>query len=108
YATVFERSVNTPAVPGGRLRHLSDTHARLREMTANDTPRSEPDDGDLLTAEEVAAYLRLPTVRALYSMRARGTAPPAVKVGRRGLRFRRGDVDRWPAAREEGAQRRSE
>jgi excisionase family DNA binding protein len=47
--------------------------------------------GEWLTAKEAAAYLRLPSVKALYQRRARGQIK-AFALGR-SLRFRRRDLD---------------
>ena len=48
----------------------------------------------LLTCEEVAALLRLPSVHALHQLRYRGSAPPAVKVGSK-LLFREDHLTAW-------------
>lgn len=48
---------------------------------------------EILTIDEVAAWVRLPR-QTLYSMRARGLGPPAAKLGKH-LRYRRSDVERW-------------
>ena len=48
---------------------------------------------DLMKVGETADYLRVKP-KTLHNWRSRGVGPPAVKaVG--GLRYRRGDVDRW-------------
>jgi excisionase family DNA binding protein len=47
----------------------------------------------LLSAEELAAYLRVP-VSTLYVWRTRGNGPQALKVGRH-LRYRSDDVEDW-------------
>lgn len=54
----------------------------------------------LITAPELVDYLRLPSLAALYKMRERGEAPPAVKI-QRALLFRRDDVDTWLATKVE-------
>ena len=46
-----------------------------------------------LTSEEAAAYLRLPSVRALYQAVRRGQVP-AHRLGPRRLRFSRAELDR--------------
>ena len=51
---------------------------------------------DWMTAAEATAYLRLPTVKALYQRRARGQVK-AYAFGR-SLRFRRRDLDALLAA----------
>ena len=48
---------------------------------------------DVLTTEEVAAYLKVP-VETLYTWRHKGTGPPALKVGRH-LRYRVRDLAAW-------------
>lgn len=57
-------------------------------MPTNDSGRPE-----LLTIEEVAAYLRVP-VGTLRMWRHLGTGPAVAKVGRH-LRYRRQDLDAW-------------
>ena len=47
----------------------------------------------LWTVQDVAAYLQVP-VQTLYSWRARGSGPPARRVGKY-LRYRPADVERW-------------
>ena len=47
----------------------------------------------LMTTEQVAAYLAVP-VNTLYQWRHRGVAPPAARVGKH-LRWKQSDVDRW-------------
>jgi excisionase family DNA binding protein len=49
----------------------------------------------LLTADEVAAWLRKPK-QTLYAWRARGQGPRGLKVGG-DLRYRRSDVEAWLA-----------
>jgi predicted DNA-binding transcriptional regulator AlpA len=56
----------------------------------------------LITAPELVDYLRLPSLAALYKMRERGDAPPAVKI-QKALLFRRDDVDTWLATKVEAA-----
>ena len=48
----------------------------------------------LATAEQVAAYLGIPK-QTVYTWRAAGEGPPAVKIGRKHLRFLWADVDAW-------------
>lgn len=62
--------------------------------------RAEMDARPLMTAPEVVDYLRLPSVPALYTMRTRGSLPPAIKVQRQ-LLWRRADIDAWVATRVE-------
>lgn len=47
----------------------------------------------LLTAEEVAEYLRVP-VATLYAWRHKHVGPPALRVGRH-LRYRIADIHTW-------------
>lgn len=57
--------------------------------------------GDLLTPEEVSAFLRVP-VGTLYSWRSRNAGPPAIKVGRF-LRYRRDDLEKFVTTNQETA-----
>jgi excisionase family DNA binding protein len=52
---------------------------------------------ELMTVEEVAAYLRVP-VGTLYQWHYLGTGPACAKIGRH-LRYRRADVEAWVAER---------
>ena len=56
---------------------------------------AEPD-GDILTLDEVAAYLKAGK-RTVYRLAANGKLP-AFKLGGT-WRFRRGDLDKWIASR---------
>ena len=47
----------------------------------------------LMTAQEVAAYLRIKP-NSLYLMLRRGDGPPALRVGRQ-FRFRRHEIERF-------------
>jgi excisionase family DNA binding protein len=47
----------------------------------------------LMTTEGVAGYLQLP-VPTIYSWRARGEGPRAIRVGKH-LRWRKSDIDAW-------------
>jgi excisionase family DNA binding protein len=49
--------------------------------------------GPLLTAEECAAYIKIP-VQTLYDWRYRGIGPRSHKIGKY-LRFRPSEVDAW-------------
>jgi len=55
----------------------------------------------LWTVQEVSAYLRVP-VQTLYSWRARGSGPPARRVGKY-LRYEPDDVERWFKSLDGGA-----
>jgi excisionase family DNA binding protein len=59
----------------------------------------------MLTLAEVAAELRVPA-ETLRKWRAQGTGPRAAKVGKH-LRYRRSEVDRWLAEREQEARSRA-
>ncbi len=48
---------------------------------------------ELMTIEELAAYLRKP-VPTIYQWNSRGDGPPYIKVGRTVV-YRRADVERW-------------
>lgn len=60
----------------------------MAEMASTETPLPE-----LLTVDELAAYLGVPT-STIYFWRGRKQGPPALKVGRR-LMFRAADVAGW-------------
>jgi excisionase family DNA binding protein len=61
-------------------------------VTAPDDARRDPPPADILTIEEVAAYLRL-TPQTIYKW-AQEKRIPAVKLGKE-WRFRRSILDRW-------------
>ncbi len=48
---------------------------------------------DLLTINELADYLKVPTA-TIYYWRHEGVGPPVLKAGR-ALRYRRSEVDAW-------------
>jgi len=48
---------------------------------------------EIMTAAEVAAYLRVP-LKSLYTWRYTHDGPPSARVGKY-LRYRRSDVDEW-------------
>lgn len=50
-------------------------------------------ESDLMTIDEVAAYLRVPVLTVRW-LRQEGRFPPAFKVGRR-LVWEAGDIDTW-------------
>ena len=50
-------------------------------------------DDQLMTIEEVGAYLQVP-IKTLYDWRHKGCGPSGMRVGRH-VRYRRADVDRW-------------
>lgn len=58
-------------------------------------PNVSPDVADeLLTPEEAAGMLRIPSHRTMERWRAEGTGPAFVKVGRR-VAYRRQDLHTW-------------
>ncbi len=57
-----------------------------------------PRPSEWLSADEAAAYLRLPSRKALYAAVARGTVP-VHRLGRRRVRFHRGELDALLAPR---------
>lgn len=59
------------------------------------SPTAPEGPDDLLSTEQVAAWLQVP-VRTLYFWRQVNAGPPAIRIGRV-LRWRRSDVTRWLA-----------
>lgn len=59
------------------------------------------DDLDLMTADEVAATLKVPK-QTIYAWRHKGEGPPAARIGRF-LRWRRADVEQWVRDQYRGA-----
>jgi excisionase family DNA binding protein len=49
---------------------------------------------ELLTEKELASLLKV-SARTLRAWRDAGEGPPAIKIGRRAIRYRRSDVERW-------------
>jgi excisionase family DNA binding protein len=68
--------------------------------TANRLQQSEP----LLTTDEAARLLRVPRSTLYELVRSRGL--PHVRIGERGLRFTRSDLDEWIAENTYGTRRR--
>lgn len=62
-------------------------------MTNTETLDVIPPDADVMTLDEVAAYIRTPK-KTLYTWRSAGKGPRAMKYGG-ALRYRRADVDEW-------------
>lgn len=56
--------------------------------------RASHEQDELLTAEEVVAFLKLPSVQTMYYWNTRGTGPKALKVGKH-LRYWLSDVLLW-------------
>lgn len=67
--------------------------------TANRLRQSDP----LLTADEAARLLRVPRSTLYELVRSRGL--PHVRIGERGLRFTRSDLDEWVAENTYGTRR---
>jgi excisionase family DNA binding protein len=67
---------------------------------ANQLRQSEP----LLTANEAARLLRVPRSTLYELVRSRGL--PHIRIGERGLRFTRSDLDEWIAENTYGTRRR--
>ena len=68
--------------------------------TANRLRQSDP----LLTADEAARLLRVPRSTLYELVRSRGL--PHIRIGERGLRFTRSDLDEWIAENTYGTRRR--
>lgn len=68
--------------------------------TANRLSQSDP----LLTADEAARLLRVPRSTLYELVRSRGL--PHIRIGERGLRFTRSDLDGWIAENTYGTRRR--
>lgn len=67
---------------------------------ANRLQQSQP----LLTTDEAARLLRVPRSTLYELVRSRGL--PHVRIGERGLRFTRSDLDEWIAENTYGTRRR--
>ena len=57
------------------------------------------DNGKLLTAAEAAQVLTLANPRSLAAWRSRGYGPPFIKIGKRCVRYRYGDLLAYLARR---------
>ena len=62
---------------------------RVRSPKSEEVTRQH----EIMTAAEVAAYLRVP-LKSLYTWRYTRDGPPSARVGKY-LRYRRADVDEW-------------
>ncbi len=58
-----------------------------------------PTDPDALLYQAEVAYLTAQSERTLEAYRLKGGGPPFIVIGKRGVRYRRGDVQEWIAAR---------
>jgi predicted DNA-binding transcriptional regulator AlpA len=68
--------------------------ADIQEHARTDTDYADR----LINEQEAAAFLGF-SVRALQNWRLRGGGPEYVRVSRRSVRYRRGDLNRWADAR---------
>lgn len=59
-------------------------------------PVGDPD--SLIREEDAAAFLKF-TPRALQDWRKRGSGPPFLRISKRAIRYRRGDLIAWAASR---------
>jgi len=64
------------------------------------TPAPTAAEDTLLTPAELADFLKLKSVWGVYNLIRENSAPPCVRIGRRGLRFRKSSVLRWLAEKE--------
>lgn len=78
----------------------------MPDYTAAQTDRADapagriiPQDPDALLYQAEVAYLTAQSERTLEAYRLRGGGPPFIVIGKRGVRYRRGDVQEWIAAR---------
>lgn len=58
-----------------------------------------PQDPDALLYQAEVAYLTAQSERTLEAYRLKGGGPPFIVIGKRGVRYRRGDVQDWITAR---------
>lgn len=58
-----------------------------------------PQDPDALLYQAEVAYLTAQSERTLEAYRLKGGGPPFIVIGKRGVRYRRGDVQDWIATR---------
>ena len=66
----------------------------MSEPSRSNRPRrAVPENDRLMTVEDLAEYLRLPT-GTIYKQRSEGTGPPGYRVGKY-VRWRRSEVDAW-------------
>lgn len=54
----------------------------------------------LLDIHDLARHLGM-SPEAVYVLRSRGLGPPAVRLGKRSIRFRASDVEKWLESRRE-------
>jgi excisionase family DNA binding protein len=58
-------------------------------------------EGELLTEAQVARLLTV-SLSTMKRLRRAGDGPPFVRISKRGIRYRRADVDAWLSRRSEG------
>jgi hypothetical protein len=68
-----------------------------------DEPLTNPNDPDQLMRDEAAAELLDVTVAALQDWRYRKIGPPVVRLARKAVRYRRGDLLAFIASKTESA-----
>jgi hypothetical protein len=75
--------------------------SNLSEAARADAPagRIIPSDDEALLFQSEAAYLLGNSARTLEAWRLQGGGPPFIALGRRTVRYRRGDLLVWIAAR---------
>src|SRR5579863_8844079 len=75
--------------------------AVLPQSERADAPagRVIPQDRDALLYQSEAAYLTAQSERTLEAYRLKGGGPAYTRVGKRGVRYRRGDLLEWIAGR---------
>ena len=84
-----EANADGGVAPAARARPRT-TRGRLARLAEGEVRSASP--VAWLTADEATAHLGLPTRKALYAAVARGQVP-AHRLGRRRLRFNRGELD---------------
>jgi excisionase family DNA binding protein len=99
-----EAPESIPAMLGELERQRAVLWAELLRPWPKDCSRS-PAEAPLLTATEVATYLRVPT-SYVYDLARRGKIP-CLRVGSKYVRFKRADIIEWAAASNENIESRS-
>ena len=78
---------------------MDDHTAAQADRTDAPAGRVIPQDPDALLYQAEVAYLTAQSERTLEAYRLKGGGPPFIAIGKRGVRYRRGDVQDWIAAR---------
>jgi hypothetical protein len=78
---------------------LEDHRAAQADRADAPAGRIIPQDPDALLYQAEVAYLTAQSERTLEAYRVKGGGPPFIVIGKRGVRYRRGDVQDWIAAR---------